>query len=755
MIRDLRSLALSIMRQIEQIALKERTGEIQAEVPTEIAAFLLNEKRESLVYLEQDSGARITILPHAHLESPNFSLHFNPDGFAPSSYERIADAEEKDTIDKGYDTNWHTKADEPVQGGNRWQKASSSSETKGKPQAKPEAKAEQTPAHTPTAVAWLSNLFAPKPQAHLAGSLNNADVAAAIESIVNDGATSLGALGNITLPTSEPQPAKTQPAKEERPQRSERDEERKPRAKRPPVKRDPKEETSTPTRTTKKEEKSDYPKREAGSQRPPRGEVVRGETLKPKTTVKADSKPEPKTDKPEIKEPADKKEAPKARPQKATAIKHDDVVLHVSPVAAASTPAQTVHMSLDDSKPQKQTAPDATVTNKQPAQIDMPTKAVQENVKDNVSTPSEPKAEPTQHANEPAVADVVQAKPETAQPKPIEPAPAIDPVLHSTLIALAQQTGRAVNDPRVVRQAHKQPKASLSGSAGAYIRAVLGERATGQFISDFLTALAQNDAPAVDFDFANYGFAPLGVDYVTQFSQKVTPIGQFATTQGKTAVSPSPIGQRASNDPRGQHPDFVASLANPQGSPETTETIITEVTTANTDETLAVATVEAVEAIETHEAENQAVEITDTAEIVEPVEPIATTETESPAETMLPVETVLPAENESLTEMVQPPSTQTADETTTPETEASKDDERKKSNSYKDMIESVSGQLLQPMGILNLVATPKKPKPKPKTASKSPARKTSKAAQKAQVVKRKPSETDETPDTPKDTDDSQ
>jgi hypothetical protein len=67
MIRDLRSLALSIMRQIEQRALQERHGEIQAEVPTDIAAFLLNEKRETLVYLEQESGTRITILPHAIL----------------------------------------------------------------------------------------------------------------------------------------------------------------------------------------------------------------------------------------------------------------------------------------------------------------------------------------------------------------------------------------------------------------------------------------------------------------------------------------------------------------------------------------------------------------------------------------------------------------------------------------------------------------------------------------------------------------
>lgn len=71
--------------------------------------------------------------------------------------------------------------------------------------------------------------------------------------------------------------------------------------------------------------------------------------------------------------------------------------------------------------------------------------------------------------------------------------------------------------------------------------------------------------------------------------------------------------------------------------------------------------------------------------------------------------------------------------------------------SYKDMIESVSGQLLQPTGILNLV-TPKKPKPaKTKTPkpAKTPAKRTSKAAQKAKVVKRKPKADDNTPlDTP-------
>ncbi len=126
MIRDLRSLSLSIMRQIEQIALKERQGEVQAEVPTDIAAFLLNEKRDALVYLEQDSGTRITILPHAHLESPNFKLHFNRDGFAPSSYERITDTAQEHS-DLGYEVDWQTAEKErPEQQPTRQPRQSSS-----------------------------------------------------------------------------------------------------------------------------------------------------------------------------------------------------------------------------------------------------------------------------------------------------------------------------------------------------------------------------------------------------------------------------------------------------------------------------------------------------------------------------------------------------------------------------------------------------------------------------------------------------
>jgi len=234
MIRDLRSLSLSIMRQIEQIALKERQGEVQAEVPTDIAAFLLNEKRDSLVYLEQDSGTRITILPHAHLESPNFKLHFNRDGFAPSSYERITDTQQQEHSDLGYNVDWQTADNErPEQQPTRQpRKTADDKQSRSKtqndtvnhsndrrnhkntnnvsPASAPQANktasvvapvAPQTQiveaAAQPKAVAWLSNLFAQAPQATTTPSVSSRDAAEAIEALVNTGAQSLGSFGQV------------------------------------------------------------------------------------------------------------------------------------------------------------------------------------------------------------------------------------------------------------------------------------------------------------------------------------------------------------------------------------------------------------------------------------------------------------------------------------------------------------------------------------------------------------------------------
>ncbi|MBH9304738.1 ribonuclease E [Pseudomonas aeruginosa] len=73
-IRDVESLALAILRLIEEEALKDRTAEVRARVPFQVAAFLLNEKRNAITKLELPTRARIFILPDDHLETPHFEV---------------------------------------------------------------------------------------------------------------------------------------------------------------------------------------------------------------------------------------------------------------------------------------------------------------------------------------------------------------------------------------------------------------------------------------------------------------------------------------------------------------------------------------------------------------------------------------------------------------------------------------------------------------------------------------------------------
>ncbi len=73
-IRDVRSLSLSIMRLIEEEVLKDRTAQINAQVPVSVATFLLNEKRSTLAELETRSKVRILILPDPHMETPHYDV---------------------------------------------------------------------------------------------------------------------------------------------------------------------------------------------------------------------------------------------------------------------------------------------------------------------------------------------------------------------------------------------------------------------------------------------------------------------------------------------------------------------------------------------------------------------------------------------------------------------------------------------------------------------------------------------------------
>ncbi len=73
-IRDTKSLALSILRLLEEEAIKERTAEVRGIVPVDVAAYLLNEKRFALAEIEQVAKVRILVVPNPHLETPHFEV---------------------------------------------------------------------------------------------------------------------------------------------------------------------------------------------------------------------------------------------------------------------------------------------------------------------------------------------------------------------------------------------------------------------------------------------------------------------------------------------------------------------------------------------------------------------------------------------------------------------------------------------------------------------------------------------------------
>jgi ribonuclease E len=73
-IRTTKSLALAILRLIQEEAVKERTGEVQAIVPVDVSAFLLNEKRGDINDIESRSGVRIVVVASPYLDTPHFEV---------------------------------------------------------------------------------------------------------------------------------------------------------------------------------------------------------------------------------------------------------------------------------------------------------------------------------------------------------------------------------------------------------------------------------------------------------------------------------------------------------------------------------------------------------------------------------------------------------------------------------------------------------------------------------------------------------
>ena len=92
MIRNVESVALSVLRVIEEDAMKRGVEKVIAHLPIECAAFLLNEKRSVIERIEKRLKVGIVILPSKHLETPSYDIEIIRERYhheEKSSYSQI------------------------------------------------------------------------------------------------------------------------------------------------------------------------------------------------------------------------------------------------------------------------------------------------------------------------------------------------------------------------------------------------------------------------------------------------------------------------------------------------------------------------------------------------------------------------------------------------------------------------------------------------------------------------------------------
>jgi ribonuclease E len=73
-VRDTESSALQILRIIQEEAMKDNTAAVHAQVPVEVASFLLNEKRTEIAKIEIQQRISVLLVPNKTLETPNYKL---------------------------------------------------------------------------------------------------------------------------------------------------------------------------------------------------------------------------------------------------------------------------------------------------------------------------------------------------------------------------------------------------------------------------------------------------------------------------------------------------------------------------------------------------------------------------------------------------------------------------------------------------------------------------------------------------------
>ena len=164
-IRGTESLALSILRILEEESIKDNTGQIEAQLPVPVATYLLNEKRKAIQNIEKRHNVSLLIIPNPNFDTPHYQIvrHRTDDIITDASYNvQLAEAEAEETTTS---TATPVKREEPALKG-----LIAPTQAPVVPAAAaPEAKAEEKPGLFAALGNWLSKLFsseeeAPKPE---------------------------------------------------------------------------------------------------------------------------------------------------------------------------------------------------------------------------------------------------------------------------------------------------------------------------------------------------------------------------------------------------------------------------------------------------------------------------------------------------------------------------------------------------------------------------------------------------------------
>ena len=105
-IRNVESMSLSILRLIEEEAMKEKSARIEAQLPLQVATFLLNEKRKAVTEIEARHDIHVVLVPNTSLETPAYEVtRIKNDNLSEqgktSSYQIVKEAEpEKEVVSK-------------------------------------------------------------------------------------------------------------------------------------------------------------------------------------------------------------------------------------------------------------------------------------------------------------------------------------------------------------------------------------------------------------------------------------------------------------------------------------------------------------------------------------------------------------------------------------------------------------------------------------------------------------------------------